>query len=238
MKQTLIKRLNRTTLLIEWPDQVSTDLLDFILSKEEQLRTHLAGLVESQVVYRSLSLHFDHPVEQTEIEQIAEIIKEETKSISRERTLWKIPVCYDQDFGLDLDSCAAALHLENDKLIEEHTAQAYPVYGMGFLPGFLYLGDVPEKLQVERHAQPRLKVARGSVGLAGKQTGIYPQESPGGWQILGRTPIPLFNPAQNPPSPIQVGDAIQFYAIDRPTFSLFEIQVQEGIYQPKKQPWL
>lgn len=238
MKQAHIKRLNRNTLLIEWPDQVSTDLLDHILGKEEQLQKSIAGLVESQVVYRSLSLHFDQPVEQRQIDQIGEIIKGETGTISRQRTLWKIPVCYDREFGLDLDACAAALQLENNELIEQHTAQAYPVYGMGFLPGFLYLGDVPEKLQVGRHTQPRLKVAQGSVGLAGKQTGIYPQESPGGWQILGRTPIPLFNPTQNPPSAIQVGDAIQFYAIDRPTFALFEIQVQEGIYQPQKQPWI
>jgi KipI family sensor histidine kinase inhibitor len=119
-------------------------------------------------------------------------------------------------------------------LISKHSQATYTVYGIGFLPGFMYLGGLNSELEIPRKSSPRMKVPAGSVGLAAKQTGIYPCESPGGWQLIGQTPIPLFNPLQDPPFFAQVGDKIQFIPISKDTYKLLQIQVAAGIYNIEK----
>ena len=193
----------------------------------------ISEISETQVVYRSICLHFEQEMDVEVIERICSRIEDHHSESPNSRKRWKIPVCYSQGFGPDLEESARELNITIEEMIELHCQWAYPVYGIGFLPGFLYLGDVPKALQLSRKSEPRMKVPAGTVGLAGMQTGIYPQTSPGGWQLLGRTPIKLFDPTQDPPCAIQVGDEVQFYAIDEPSFALFEIQIQEGIYKPK-----
>jgi KipI family sensor histidine kinase inhibitor len=143
-------------------------------------------------------------------------------------------VCYDLEFGPDLESSAAYLGIDPSELIRRHTAQAYPVYGIGFLPGFLYLGGIPESIKLPRKKHPRSKVIKGSVGLANQQTGIYPQDSPGGWNILGNCPIPLFDPLRNPPCFIELGDTIRFRSISRAEYDLHQIESEVGIYDIRK----
>ena len=120
------------------------------------------------------------------------------------------------------------------QVVETHTDQTYTVYGIGFLPGFMYLGGLPESLEVPRKETPRLRVEQGSVGLAGKQTGIYPQESPGGWNVIGNCPIPIFNVDQPEPCFVDVGDRIQFYSITRAEYDLHRIEAEVGIYNIEK----
>lgn len=130
----------------------------------------------------------------------------------------KIPVCYSRKCGLDLDAVCERNKLTFDELVERHTAITYNVYLIGFLPGFPYLGFVDPRLEVPRHASPRSVVPAGSVGIAGKQTGIYPLDSPGGWQIIGRTPLKLFDPLQTPPVKIEAGDTVSFVSISEDEF--------------------
>src|SRR5690606_31990490 len=111
----------------------------------------------------------------------------------RKQHLWTLPVCYDGEFGIDIMEVCQRLGLSKEELIDLHTSQQYLVYGIGFLPGFMYLGGLPGSLEIPRRSAPRSQVAKGSVGLAAKQTGIYPQESPGGWNIIGSCPVPLFD---------------------------------------------
>ena len=122
----------------------------------------------------------------------------------------RIPVCYGGDFGPDLDAVAGHAGLTGEEVVRIHTAGTYRVFMLGFLPGFSYMGTVDETIAMPRRATPRVKVPAGSVGIAGRQTGVYPRESPGGWQLIGRTPVSLFNPNRVPAALVAPGDTVRF----------------------------
>lgn len=130
-----------------------------------------------------------------------------------------IPVCYEEEYGPDLEVVATINELTPEEVIHIHTGQDYLIYALGFTPGFPYVGGVSEQISAPRKSTPRLKVPSGSVGIAGNQTGIYPIETPGGWQIIGRTPLALFLPEQYPPTLLEGGQYIRFRRIDREEFS-------------------
>src|SRR6266567_3879377 len=132
--------------------------------------------------------------------------------------LVEIPVCYDATFAPDLDFVAAHTKLSPEQIIASHTESTYFVYFLGFTPGFGYLGPLAAELQVPRLSSPRRRVVAGSIGLAGLQTAVYPIDSPGGWQIIGRTPLRMFNPANQQPSRLQPGDEVRFRPITREEF--------------------
>jgi inhibitor of KinA len=134
----------------------------------------------------------------------------------------EIPVCYDGDFAPDLTTAAQYLRITEEQLIARHCEGNYFVCFLGFSPGFAYLGGLAPALQVPRHATPRKRVKGGSVGLAGLQTGIYPHDSPGGWQLIGRTPLPMFVSSAEPPSRLLPGDEVRFRRIDRGEFDRLE----------------
>ena len=142
------------------------------------------------------------------------IEKENAKPpVDEKTTLLQIPVCYDPQFGIDLAALAAYTKQSIETIIELHHREIYTVYCIGFMPGFAYMGKVPEAIQMPRHATPRPKVFSGSVGIAGPQTGIYPMDSPGGWQIIGKTPLPIFDPHPSKLALLKTGDQVQFYPI-------------------------
>ena len=132
--------------------------------------------------------------------------------------LVEIPICYELEFAPDLAAVAQARGLAMDDVIRLHQATDFLVYMLGFAPGFPYLGGLPEKLSVPRRASPRPKVAAGSVGIIGTQCCIYPIETPGGWNLIGRTPLRLFRPELEPPVLLQPGDRVRFRAITRERF--------------------
>jgi KipI family sensor histidine kinase inhibitor len=127
--------------------------------------------------------------------------------------IWEIPVCYESEYGTDLGNLALEKHLRVNDIIELHSAPLYRIHFFGFLPGFMYLNGLPEVLHTPRKSVPDRSVFPGSVGIGGAQTGIYPMESPGGWHILGRTPVNLFNPEVDPPVWASIGDRINFIKI-------------------------
>lgn len=128
-----------------------------------------------------------------------------------------IPVCYDKEFGVDLDYISRAKDLSVAAIIELHMSTMYRVYMLGFLPGFAYMGELPPRLIVPRKENP-IPVSEGSVGIASNQTGIYPLSSPGGWQIIGRTPVKLFDAKTSYPTKLKAGDEVKFYEISREEF--------------------
>ena len=130
---------------------------------------------------------------------------------------FEIPVCY-ENFGIDLEYISKQTDLKVEDIINIHSDTIYTLHFIGFLPGFLYLGHVDKRIQMPRHQQPRTKVERGSVGIAENQTGIYPMSSPGGWQIVGRTPLDIFDAKKDKPSPFQPGDQIKFTPISLSKF--------------------
>lgn len=169
----------------------------------------LPGLRETVPGYASLTVHYD-PLRLTHAQVCAWLearVNLAAETASRPPKMVEVPVAYE---GPDLDFVAAYCRLTVDEVIRLHAGTVYTVYMMGFTPGFPYLGILPEALRVPRMETPRPKVLAGSVALAGVQTGIYPVESPGGWRLLGRTLLSLFDPQRNPPFLFAPGDEVRF----------------------------
>ncbi len=140
-------------------------------------------------------------------------------SISLKDRILNIPVCYEEEFGLDLATVAQEKKCTIAEIIQLHTSTLFRVYMLGFLPGFAYMGRLPEALACQRKQSPRVRIPARSVGLAGYQTGIYPSVAPGGWQIIGQTPVPTFMPNQDDAFLFQAGDQVQFQSISKKEFS-------------------
>jgi KipI family sensor histidine kinase inhibitor len=134
----------------------------------------------------------------------------------------EIPVCYGGEHGPDLNDVSARHGMTAEQVIEMHSSSMYVVYFLGFVPGFAYLGELPEALVTPRLATPRRSVPPGSVGIAGSQTGVYPFATPGGWRLLGRTPISMFRPERNELSVLSIGDRVRFTPISREQFAALE----------------
>src|SRR6266849_3542821 len=136
----------------------------------------------------------------------------------------EMPVCYGGEFGPDLEDVAALHGMTPERVIELHTSANYLVYFLGFVPGFAYLGELPQELVTPRLPTPRKKVPAGSVGIAGNQTGVYPFETPGGWRLLGRAPMAMFRTDRNDLSLLSIGDRVRFIAVSRERFAALENQ--------------
>lgn len=177
------------------------------------------GIVEAVPAYSSLTIFYDprkvrHDSLTSYVSKVFEyVITQPLNELVKPR-VFKIPVVYGGEFGPDFNDVLKITKLTAEEFIRIHTSKEYTCYMLGFTPGFLYLGDVDDRIAVPRLETPRTKIPAGSVGIAGKQTGLYGVESPGGWRLVGRTPIKTFDYRRTPPIPIKPGDLIRFYAID------------------------
>lgn len=151
-------------------------------------------------------------------EQMEALLSQSIETVTAESRSVEIPVCYSRKYGLDLVDISEQTNLSVEEIIHIHTATKYKVYMIGFLPGFAYMGNVDDSIAVPRKREPRTKIEAGCVGIAGKQTGIYPLASPGGWQIIGKTPITLFDTKKEEPVFFRTGDEVQFYSITEDEF--------------------
>lgn len=217
-------------ILVEWPSLIDESILNDILSFKKRIVDHFEA-IEVVSAYNSLTVIFLKPINFKSIEtELRKVYNTNTHSIPEEKKLWKIPVCYDEEFGIDLNDFSKEKKRTIEQIIKLHTSTIYTVYCIGFLPGFMYLGGLNEKLFHPRRVEPRLKIPKGSVGIGGKQTGVYPKESPGGWNIIGNSPVKIFNPNDKNPCKINVGDKVQFYEISKAQHELMSIQVQIDIF--------
>ncbi len=147
---------------------------------------------------------------------------------------WKIPVFYHSEFAKDYSFLEEKLNLTKAEIIALHKSRTYTIYGIGFLPGFLYIGELDERLKIGRKLNPDLHIESGSVGITGPQTGVYTVNSPGGWHIIGHCPIPFFNPSSQNPAWAKPGDVVSFFEIDRNTYELIKIQVETTVFDIKE----
>lgn len=184
------------------------------------LQSAVPGVRDIVPAYRSLGVYFD-PL-RTDVGRLLATLESAAAAAPGppviEAAPIRIPVCYGGDFGPDLEEVARLADLTPAEAIARHAGSIYRVFMLGFSPGFAYMGTVDSRIAAPRRATPRVKVPAGSVGIAGRQTGIYPTETPGGWMLIGRTPVRPFDPARAQPFLFQAGDAIQFYAIDADAF--------------------
>jgi len=178
-------------------------------------RERLHGVVETVPAYASLLVVFDPLQAAPEAlkRQIAGMCDFEDENIAEQRAVVEVPVVYGGEAGPDLDAVAAYHGLSVDDVIRLHTGTVYRVYMIGFTPGFPYMGELPEALDTPRRDTPRTHIPKGSVAIAQRQTGIYPVVSPGGWQIIGCTPLALFDPHKENSSLLTMGDAVRFNPI-------------------------
>lgn len=220
-----------SALLIEWPNQIDESILEDIISIQTRIETELRDLVlETINAYNSLTILFNpgNVSAASLTEKIEQIYKTKFRPLQKQRSVWKIPVCYDKEFGIDLSEIARLKNCSEVDIINQHTKPQYIVYFTGFLPGFLYLGGLPSTLLIPRKAIPRLHIIKGAVAIGGAQTGIYPSASPGGWNIIGNSPLNFFDPLKNPPCFAQAGDRLKFYQIDKPTYTEIKEVVESG----------
>lgn len=221
--------LGDSALTIDFGNKVDEQINTEVITRHHQLKEDtIPGIIELIPAYSSLTIYYDLialrkiiPATQSAFEwlkeQIQKKLEQPVEIKEKEEKLIRIPVCYENEFATDLQWLCEQKNLSRDELINIHTSTTYKIYMLGFLPGFAYMGEVEERIATPRKDQPVNMIA-GSVGIAGKQTGIYPLESPGGWQIIGRTPLKIFDAAKNPPVLFRAGDKVQFYAISKKEF--------------------
>jgi inhibitor of KinA len=179
----------------------------------EQAR--VKGVLEAVPTYRSLAIYYDPLTidRETLRQQVGLLYNALGDQGDRTPKDVEIPTVYGGEYGPDLEFVARHSGLSSEEVVQLHSEPLYHVYMLGFMAGFPYLGDLAERLAVPRLSTPRLKVPAGSVGIGGRQTGIYPVESPGGWRIIGRTSLRLFDPSSEAPTPIFPGDKVRFVPI-------------------------
>ena len=204
------------SLLVELGDDISPAVNQKVQELFSAIdRQRFKGILDLVPSYRSLLIIYDPLC--ISLDEIKAGIKEiwnnpDQSRLPQPQTV-KIPVVYGGEYGPDLELVAQYHNLTPREVIDFHTRPAYRVYMIGFTPGFPYLGEVPDAIATPRRETPRTLVPKGSVGIAQRQTGIYPVDSPGGWQIIGWTPVKLFDPFGKPPSHLVMGDRVQFHAI-------------------------
>lgn len=208
-------------IIIYFSDQPSPEVLSQIQSAVDLLQTALQDcLIDLVPSYASLLVLYD-PLKITYPELYEKILDNLTESINGEvvaGNLVTLPVYYSLESGPDLERLAEHANLSVEQLIDFHQQQEYRVYAIGFAPGFAYLGEVNPAIACPRLATPRVRVPRGAVAIADRQTAVYPAASPGGWNLIGLCPERLFDPQKEPPMPFQVGDRVSFEAISREQF--------------------
>jgi KipI family sensor histidine kinase inhibitor len=210
-----------SAVIVEFGDRIDRAVSDQVLGLAARIRAaDIAGVVEVVPSFRSLMVQYD-PLRTSSAELIGAIqtLLTSKAALDRKRRLWRVPVCYESDFAPDLESVARQTKLAPEEVVALHSGTRYHVYMIGFVPGFPYMGDLAEALVLPRRADPRIRVPPGSVAIATAMTAIYPLESPGGWHLIGTTPIRIFDTAASPPALFAPGDAVEFEPVDSATFA-------------------
>jgi len=213
-------RVKEGFLLLEWPLEIDSDINDHVIHISKKIKTALAKYILDVVpTYQSLGVYYRGLKYRNLIEKVKDLdFNTMDRSTSQKHI---IPVCYDEQYGPDMERVSERHHLKSGDIIKRHTDQTYKVCFIGFLPGFLYLSGLDPSLTTPRLNTPRMKILPGSVGIGGSQTGIYPISSPGGWNIIGRCPLKLFDVHnEGKLCRYEAGDQVQFQSISRVEFDV------------------
>lgn len=226
-----IVQISENTLIILFEQTISPEVSNQVASYQREFEQNFSEyILDITPSYASITIVFDFrkilgkafisllskSMTSEPITTVIDLDSDDThSSVSVAQNIVEIPVYYHSDVGFDLISIAAEKKLSTGEVIRIHSEQTYDVYAVGFAPGFAYLGSVDERIAMPRKQTPRKHVPTGSLGIAGQQTAIYPSNSPGGWQIIGRTPLPMVDYAADEPSRVKTGDKVQFIPISK-----------------------
>ena len=225
------------SIFVEFGDAIDPELnrqvRQLMLAAE---KAKIPGVIETVPTYRSLLVYFEP--RQISAKKLRETLHSLTRQtveseLSKPKQI-EIPTVYGGEYGPDLEFVAAHHNLSGPEVIQIHSGTPYLIYMIGFMPGFPYLGGMSPRIATPRLETPRTKIPAGSVGIAGTQTGIYPAESPGGWRLIGRTPLKLFDPEREPPALFQAGDYLTFISITPEKFLSIKEAVEKHAYIVKE----
>lgn len=210
-------------LLIEFGEGIHPEINEKVRKLSRSIKSiRPKGIIEVIPTYRSVLVVYDQDITNPQILKyfFRELEEQDQNDTATSRSVLEIPVCYGGKYGPDIETVAQTNQIDTDDVVALHSRETYQIYMIGFTPGFPFLGGLPEKLHTPRLETPRLTVPQGSVGIANNQTGIYPIESPGGWQLIGRTPLCLFDPSRSDPLLYRAGDSIKFKPITKKEFRI------------------
>ncbi len=237
-----IRAVGDCALSVEFGERVAPEISARVIALDRMLaETPLPGVVERVPTYRALTVHFD-PLEiapevlEARLAPLAEAAAQAGAEEARAR-LWRLPVAYGGAHGADLAALAARHGMSEAALVGLHAGETYRVYMLGFAPGFAYLGGLPERIETPRRAEPRLTTPAGTVSIGGKQTAVTSMAVPSGWHLIGRTPVPTFDAAAEPPCLLAPGDRVRFEPISAAAFAALEGRIARGEHRPEPEPW-
>lgn len=224
------------SLVVEFGNEISMVCNNKVRQLNQSLREKkITGIVDTVPTFRSLLVYYDPS--KIKYKKLCKYIKsfsvENGDAKAKTKRIIEIPVCYGGQYGEDLVDVARHVGMSETEVITIHSGVDYLIYMLGFLPGFPYLGGLDKRLECPRLPNPRTTIPAGSVGIGGEQTGVYPISSPGGWRLIGRTPLKLYDSERKDPTFYQAGDYIHFRPINENEFVDIEQLIQEGKYQCK-----
>lgn len=221
-------------LIIQFGNSITPEMNQMVRQTKLLLDAKPPGVIEFIPSYNAITVIYDPST--ISFMNLKEFVKNKMVGnpnyIHANTKVIDIPVCYGSEFGPDLTFVAEYNSLSTQDVITLHANHNYLIYMIGFTPGFPYLGGMSKRIAAPRLQNPRNKIPSGSVGIAGEQTGIYPQETPGGWRIIGRTPLKIFDFNKNKPMLFEMGDFIRFIPVNQNEYTLIENDVQNGNYKP------
>lgn len=234
MQEIKILTAGDSSLLIEFGNEISTEINQKITATVQLMKEqHIEGVVDIIPAFCSLLINYDpRVISYDELKnRMRDLVKVDIKAEAGRKKVFEIPVCYGGEYGPDIDNIAKHAGLSVKEVIEIHSSRDYLIYMLGFLPGFTYLGGLDERIHTPRLANPRVKINAGSVGIGGSQTGIYPLDSPGGWQLMGMTPVKTYDPDREVPILVEAGDYIRFVPISEEEYLRIKGLVDKGQYE-------
>ena len=234
MQDTKILTAGDSSVLIQFGNTIDPEINYRISATVQMMREqHIVGVTDIIPAFCSLLINYDPRVISYEEmrTRMEKILSVEIAAGARKKKVFEIPVCYGGEFGPDLATIAEHAGLSEQEVIDIHTSTDYLIYMLGFLPGFTYLGGLDERIHTPRLANPRIRIPAGSVGIGGSQTGIYPMDSPGGWQLMGLTPVKTYDPDREVPILVEAGDYIRFVPVDRAEYDRIKTEVEQGTYR-------
>ncbi len=234
MNKPVILRSGDSALVVEFGRRIDEEINALVHALDQEIhRRHIIGVTETVPTFRSLTVFFDPSVLSGEClkKKLYKLCRGLSGSVAQAKKIIKVPVLYGGRYGEDLEDVASYAKLSPEEVIRLHTGTDYRIYMLGFLPGFVYLGGMDKRLFCPRLETPRTKIHAGAVGIGGEQTGIYPLPSPGGWRLIGTTPLRPYDEARTPPVLFSAGEFIRFVSVTEDEYKEIEEQVSRGEYR-------